>query len=61
MPADNSPHRFYLSSYYDKKRAEERMIDWFIGLSHPIQAMIATFFTWSITAIGAGLVFCFKK
>lgn len=37
------------------------MIDWFIGLSHPIQAMIATFFTWSITAIGAGLVFCFKK
>ena len=37
------------------------MIDWFIGLSHPIQAMIATLFTWSITAIGAGLVFCFKK
>lgn len=37
------------------------MIDWFIGLSHPIQAMIATLFTWSITATGAGLVFCFKK
>ena len=37
------------------------MVDWFIGLSHPIQALFATIFTWGITACGAGLVFCFKK
>lgn len=37
------------------------MIDWFIHLSHPIQALIATFFTWLITSIGASLVFFFKK
>ena len=37
------------------------MIDWFIHLSHPIQAMIATLFTWLITSIGASFVFFFKK
>ena len=37
------------------------MLDWFINLSHPIQAFIATLFTWGITAIGASVVFLFKK
>ena len=37
------------------------MLDWFINLSHPIQAFIATLLTWGITAIGASVVFLFKK
>lgn len=37
------------------------MIDFFINLSHPIQALIATIFTWGITALGASVVFFFKK
>lgn len=37
------------------------MLDWFINLSHPIQTFIATLFTWGITAIGASVVFLFKK
>ena len=36
-------------------------MEWFSGLSHEIQALFATLFTWGITAIGAGLVFFFKK
>lgn len=37
------------------------MINWFINLSYPIQALIATLFTWGITALGAMIVFLFKK
>ena len=37
------------------------MIDWFSGLSFPIQAFIATLFTWGITALGASVVFLFKN
>ena len=37
------------------------MIDWFISLSPEYQALIATIFTWSITMLGAALVFFFKK
>ena len=37
------------------------MINWFVNLNHTIQALIATIFTWSITALGASLVFMFKK
>lgn len=37
------------------------MIDFFINLDHTIQALLATIFTWGITALGAGLVFFFKK
>lgn len=37
------------------------MISWFASLSHPIQALIATLFTFSITALGAALVFFFKE
>lgn len=36
------------------------MIDWFVHLGYPVQALIATLFTWSITALGACMVFFFK-
>lgn len=37
------------------------MINWFINLAYPLQALIASLFTWSITALGASVVFLFKK
>lgn len=37
------------------------MIDFFIDLNPVLQALIATLFTWAVTALGAGLVFFFKK
>ena len=37
------------------------MINFFINLNPILQAFIATLFTWSITALGAALVFFFKK
>jgi ZIP family zinc transporter len=37
------------------------MVDWFTGLAPVLQALIATLFTWLVTALGAGLVFFFKK
>jgi ZIP family zinc transporter len=37
------------------------MYEWFARLDHIIQALIATGFTWFVTALGAGLVFFFKK
>ncbi|MCK4502256.1 MAG: ZIP family metal transporter [Desulfuromonadales bacterium] len=36
------------------------MIDWFIQLSPIMQALLATLFTWFVTALGASLVFFFK-
>lgn len=36
-------------------------MDWFATLSHPIQALIATLFTWGVTALGAALVFFFRS
>lgn len=36
------------------------MIDWFISLNPIIQALLATIFTWCVTALGASLVFLFK-
>lgn len=33
------------------------MTDWFAGLSPVVQALLATLFTWGVTALGAGLVF----
>ena len=35
--------------------------EWFVGLNPIIQALIATLFTWFLTALGAGLVFFFKR
>lgn len=37
------------------------MINWFINQNPVIQAFIATLFTWSVTALGASLVFFFKR
>lgn len=37
------------------------MIEWFSNLYFPIQAFIATLFTWGITSLGASIVFFFKK
>ncbi len=37
------------------------MIEWFSSIPHVWQAFIATLFTWSITALGASLVFLLKK
>ena len=37
------------------------MINFFNNLDHTIQALIATLFTFSVTAIGASIVFFFKK
>lgn len=36
-------------------------MEWFSGLSPIIQALIATCFTWLMTALGAGMVFLFKN
>ena len=37
------------------------MVEWFEGLSPIIQAVLATCFTWFVTAAGAALVFFFKS
>lgn len=37
------------------------MIDWFNSLNYPIQALLATTFTWFVTALGASIVFLFKN
>ena len=37
------------------------MFLWFTNLDYPIQALIATIFTWGITALGAAVVFLFKN
>ena len=36
------------------------MVDWFLGAGPILQALIATIFTWLVTALGAALVFLFK-
>ena len=36
------------------------MVNWFTGLSPVLQALVATLFTWFVTALGAALVFFFK-
>ena len=37
------------------------MINWYINLAYPWQALIATLFTWGITSLGAAVVFLFKS
>lgn len=37
------------------------MASWFGSLSHPLQALFATLFTWGVTALGAAMVFFFKS
>lgn len=36
------------------------MLNWFFELNYPVQALLATMFTWAVTAAGAALVFFFK-
>lgn len=36
-------------------------IEWFINLNPILQALLATLFTWFVTALGAGAVFFFKS
>lgn len=36
-------------------------MEWFSGLSPIVQALVATCFTWFMTALGAGVVFLFKN
>ncbi|MBE9543854.1 MAG: ZIP family metal transporter, partial [Proteobacteria bacterium] len=36
------------------------MVNWFTGIDPVLQALIATLFTWFVTALGAALVFFFK-
>ncbi len=38
-----------------------KLISWFLGLPHTLQALIATLFTWGVTALGAALVFFFRS
>jgi ZIP family zinc transporter len=37
------------------------MVEWFQGLSPIVQALLATGFTWFVTALGASVVFFFKS
>lgn len=37
------------------------MFDWFVNLNPIIQALLATLFTWGVTALGSALVFLFKN
>ena len=37
------------------------MLNWFSQLGHVWQALLATIFTWSVTALGAALVFFFRE
>jgi len=37
------------------------MIAWFSGLDRIAQALVASLFTWGLTALGAGMVFFFKS
>ena len=36
------------------------IVEWFKALTPIVQALLATCFTWFVTAAGAGLVFFFK-
>jgi len=37
------------------------LVDWFLGLSPVYQALLATVFTWFVTAVGAAAVFFFRE
>jgi ZIP family zinc transporter len=42
------------------KKGNFHMANWFAELDPVLQALVATLFTWFVTALGAGLVFFFK-
>ena len=37
------------------------MPNWFLSMNHALQALLATLFTWSVTALGAAVVFYFRS
>jgi hypothetical protein len=37
------------------------MLQWFLELDAVMQALVATCFTWFVTAMGAAMVFFFKE
>lgn len=39
----------------------ENIVQWFIHLNPIMQALLATLFTWGVTALGAAMVFFFKE
>ena len=39
----------------------EKIVQWFYGLESWLQVLIATAFTWAMTAAGAALVFIYKR
>jgi ZIP family zinc transporter len=43
------------------KNREQEMIEWLSGIDPILQALLATCFTWFMTALGAGAVFFFKR
>jgi ZIP family zinc transporter len=47
-------------SSYRGKAIIEAMAAWFSGLDKVLQALLATIFTWGVTALGAAMVFFFK-
>lgn len=48
------------TDFLSKTPQRSNMIEWFSSLAHPLQALIATIFTWGVTAAGAAFVFFFK-
>ncbi len=44
-----------------ERKYKGKMLEWFIGISPVMQAFIATCFTYLMTALGAAVVFFFKK
>ena len=37
------------------------MINWYINLTYPLQALVASMFTWAITSMGSAVVFLFTS
>jgi ZIP family zinc transporter len=48
-------------AYTKAERRGMMLIDWFADLNPVLQAFLATCFTWFLTALGAGLVFFFRR
>jgi ZIP family zinc transporter len=48
------------SKFTLSKKEELSMVAWFTGLNPVVQALIATLFTWAVTALGAAFVFFFR-
>lgn len=51
----------YRPLHLQVKQVKSMNIEWFINLNPILQALLATLFTWFVTALGAGAVFFFKS